>query len=92
MSQLKSTDLINDISLLIEQSQQYLATQANSTLTLLFWKIGRRINDDILQNKRAEYGKQIVATVATQLEKIMAEAFRKETCEEWCSFRNYFRI
>ena len=67
MSQLKSTNLINDISLLIEQSKRNLAIQANSTLTLLFWKIGRRINDDILQNKRAEYGKQIVATVATQL-------------------------
>lgn len=48
MSKLKPSDLINDISLLIEQSQRNMAIQANSTLTLLFWKIGKRINDDIL--------------------------------------------
>jgi hypothetical protein len=33
MSQLKSTDLFNDISLLIEQCQRNLAIHANSTLT-----------------------------------------------------------
>jgi len=30
---------------------------ANSALTHLFWQIGKRINDEILQNKRADYGK-----------------------------------
>ena len=32
--------LFNEISQLIEQSQQQLNTQANSTLTMLFWHIG----------------------------------------------------
>lgn len=41
--------------------------QANSTLTLLFWHIGSRINKEILQNKRADYGKQIVLILSTQL-------------------------
>ena len=55
------TDLISDISLLIEQSQRHIAAQANSALTQLFWQIGKRINDEILLNTRADYGKQIVA-------------------------------
>ena len=59
--------LFNELSQLIEQSQQQVVTHANSTLTMLFWHIGRRINVEVLQNKRAEYSKQIVSTLSTQL-------------------------
>ncbi|KAA6302375.1 MAG: hypothetical protein EZS26_001488 [Candidatus Ordinivivax streblomastigis] len=59
--------LFNELSQLIERSKAFVATQANSTLTLLFWKIGKRINETILQNRRAEYGKQIVVTLSRQL-------------------------
>ena len=48
---------------LIEQSKQQVAVQANSAVTILFWQVGNRINQEILQNKRAEYGKQIVPTL-----------------------------
>jgi len=34
---------------------------------LMYWNIGKTINDDILQNQRAEYGKEIVATLSQQL-------------------------
>ena len=60
-------DLLNELSELIEQSQQQLVTQVNSTLTMLFWHIGTRINTSILNNKRAEYGNQIVVTLSRQL-------------------------
>ena len=42
--------LFTDLSKLIEQSRHQVAMQANSTLTILFWQVGKRINDDILQN------------------------------------------
>lgn len=60
-------DLFNELSQLIEQSKQQVAVQTNSAVTILFWQVGNRINQEILQNKRAEYGKQIVPTL--QLEK-----------------------
>ncbi|NSL86910.1 DUF1016 family protein [Chitinophaga sp. Mgbs1] len=44
-------------------------SHANSTLTVLFWKIGHRINDEVLKNKRAEYAKQIVSILSTQLKR-----------------------
>ena len=43
--------LFNEISQLIEQSKLQLVAQANSTITMLFWYIGNRINQSILQNK-----------------------------------------
>ena len=60
--------LVQELSLLIEQSKQQVQRAANSTLTLLFWHVGKRINDEILNNERAQYGKQIVASVSEQLE------------------------
>ena len=59
--------LLNDISQLIEDSRKYVANIVNTTLSLLYWKIGQRINAEVLQNKRAEYGKQIIASLTQQL-------------------------
>ena len=60
-------NLFGELSQLIEQSKQQVVVQANSAVTILFWQVGNRINQDILQNKRAEYSKQIVSTLSTQL-------------------------
>ena len=70
---ISETDLFIELSQLIEQTKQQVAVQANSALTLLFWQVGNRINQDILQNKRAEYGKQIVSTLSAKLQ----ERYRK---------------
>ena len=65
---ISGNDLFSELSLLIEQSKQQVAAQVNSALSILFWQVGNRINKEVLQNKRAEYGKQIVATLAAQIE------------------------
>jgi hypothetical protein len=65
---LTGDSLFNELAQLIEESQRQLVSAANSTLTMLFWQIGHRINENILQNKRADYGKQIVVTLSRQLE------------------------
>ena len=59
--------LFNDIKNLIEENRRFVATTVNASMTMLFWKIGERINGDILENKRAGYGKQIVVTLSRQL-------------------------
>lgn len=59
--------LLADVAGLIEESKQYVAQTVNSTLSLLYWKIGKRININLLQNKRAEYGKQIIVSLSRQL-------------------------
>lgn len=59
--------LVDDIVALIEESRSFVANTVNTTLVLLYWKIGQRINSDILKNKRAEYGKQVIAKLSEQL-------------------------
>jgi hypothetical protein len=60
--------LYDDIIRLIEEARNFVANTSNATITLLYWKIGNCINSDLLDNQRAEYGKQIVSLLATQLQ------------------------
>lgn len=64
---LKEHSLLIDIKKLIDESRQNVAVYINAELTLLYWKIGTSINEHILKNNRAEYGKQIIISLARQL-------------------------
>ena len=63
----KVDQLLDDLRQMIETARRRVATTANSEMTLLYWRIGRRIQSDILSGERAAYGKAIVATVSQQL-------------------------
>ncbi len=59
--------LLADIREMIEAARQQVALTVNSTLVMLYWQIGRRIREDILNEQRAEYGERIVSTLSRQL-------------------------
>jgi predicted nuclease of restriction endonuclease-like (RecB) superfamily len=61
------TPLYLDIRQLIVNARSRVAVTVNAELIMLYWQIGKRINAEVLQGQRAEYGKQIVATLAKQL-------------------------
>jgi predicted nuclease of restriction endonuclease-like (RecB) superfamily len=69
LANLKSADgdLVADIRSLIDSARQRVAVTVNAELTLLHWEIGSRINRDVLAGERAEYGKQVLANLATTL-------------------------
>ncbi len=87
---ISESDLFIELSQLIEQSKQKVAVQANSAVTILFWQVGNRINQDILQNKRAEYGKQIVPTLSTQLENKYGRNFEVKNLRRMMQFAEQF--
>ena len=59
--------LLADIRQLIEGARQRAAAAVNAELTMLYWHVGQRIRTELLQGQRAEYGKQIVATLSAHL-------------------------
>ncbi len=59
--------LIEKVRTLIETAKYEVAVTVNSSMTLLYWEIGAYVNSFILDNKRAEYGKQIVVSQSRQL-------------------------
>lgn len=82
--------LFHELSKIIEQSQQQIAYQANSTLTMLFWEISRRINNDILRNRRAGYGKQILASISVRLEANFGKNFNEKNVRRMLQFAEQY--
>ena len=62
-----SLPLLADVRLLINAARQRVASTVNAELTQLYWQIGKRVNSELLQGQRAEYGKQVIAELAKQL-------------------------
>ena len=79
-------DLVQEISLLIEESKQQVVRTANSALTTLFWQVGKRVNDEVLKNDRAQYGKQIIANVSAQLELRYGRNFTEKNLRRMMQF------
>ncbi len=84
------SNLMSEISVLIEQSRQYINIQANSTLTQLFWNIGRLINAEILKKKQADYGKQILSTLSTKLKIQYGRNFEERNLRRMIQFSEKF--
>ena len=78
-----SDTLFQDLRSLIVETRQDVARQVNSALVLLYWRVGQRIHQEILKEKRAEYGEEIVPTLSAQLVAEFGEGFSK---------RNLFRM
>ena len=62
-----SGDLIGDIRRLIETAMHNVTVTVNAILTILYWQIGNRIRQDILKEKPARYGEEILPTLSRQL-------------------------
>lgn len=75
--------LLADVRELILQARAGVARAVDSGLTTLYWHVGQRIRQDILKEKRAEYGEKIVHALSAQL---IAEFGRGFT------MRNLFRM
>lgn len=59
--------LLDDLRGLIRQAREGVAQAVNSALVLLYWQVGHRIRTDILNEKRAGYGEEILSTLSKEL-------------------------
>ena len=82
--------LFNEISEMIEQGRRAVAAQVNNSAILTFWRVGKRVNEVVLQNKRAEYGKQIVSTLSTQLKEKYGRSFELRNLRRMMQFSDEF--
>jgi len=87
---LENNRIINDIVSIIERTKHQIVVQANSSLTLMFWQIGERIRKEILQNKRALYGKKIVVTLSRELVSRFGKNFEEKNLRRMIQFAERF--
>ena len=83
-------NLFEEISAIIEQGRREISLQANRETILIFWQVGKRINDEILNNKRADYGKQIVSRLAAQLTEKYGRSFELRNLRRMMQFAEQF--
>lgn len=83
-------ELIAEISSLIENSKNEIVNYANSSVTMLFWQIGKVVNQKILENKRAEYGKQIIVTLSRHLVNKYGRNFEEKNLRRMLQFSAQF--
>ncbi|MDR2707719.1 MAG: DUF1016 N-terminal domain-containing protein [Nitrososphaerota archaeon] len=65
--QVDENTLFLRVSEIIEKRKYRAITQVNQETTLMFWEVGQHINSIVLENKRAEYGKNILTTLSAKL-------------------------
>ncbi|WP_141050054.1 PDDEXK nuclease domain-containing protein [Aliarcobacter cryaerophilus] len=91
MSELiENKNLLNELKSLIETTKQNVAISVNSSLTLMYWQIGYKINEDILKNSRAEYGKEILQTVSAKLTEEFGQGYSYSSLTRMMKFAQYF--
>jgi len=83
-------NLLGDIRQVIEAAREQTAQAVNSTLVMMYWQIGKRIRQDVLGNERAEYGKEIVQTLSTQLTAEYGKGFTEKALWRMMQFAEVF--
>lgn len=82
--------LASEIKQLIEQRREQVAVAVNATMSMLYWNIGYKINEGILDSKRAEYGKQIDSTLSKQLIAEYGDSFSEKNLRRMMQFAEIF--
>lgn len=91
MSELEqNNNLSEELKLLILKTKENVAISVNSSLTLMYWTIGHKINEDILNNTRASYGKEIVATLSQELSKEFGRGYSYSSLTRMMKFAEIF--
>jgi len=71
--------LLSDVARLIDGSRLRVSKVVDTSLVLLYWKIGKRINTEILRNKRAAYGTQIIISLSRKLAMKYGKGWEEKT-------------
>jgi len=91
MKDLQTTSLLlEDLTQLIEQAQKHIQSQVNSAMIALYWHIGKSIQNDILKNGRAEYGKSIIKSISNDLTLKFGRGYSRSNVNRMVDFYTKF--
>lgn len=83
--------LLDSIVGIIDNSRQNVAKIVNQELTLLYWNIGKSINEDILNNNRADYGKKVIPFLSEELTQRYGAGFNKRNLQSFIKLNVVFQ-
>ena len=88
--QVITTPLFQDIRGLIEGARSHVAREYNAVQALLCWTIGKKIDEVILREERAEYGEAIVTSLAQALSMTYGKGYSRSNLFRMIRFAKMF--
>ena len=89
-NQIDEKVLFERVTAIIENRKYRAQAQANQEGVLMFWEIGKYIGSVLLGGERAGYGKQIVVTLAQQLQVKYGSSFEYSNVTRMIKFATRF--
>lgn len=83
-------DLVERVSALINEARESIASYANATLTMTYWQVGAVIDAEVLGNERADYGAQILVSLAHELTERFGRGFDRPNLSRMIKFAKQF--
>lgn len=85
-----SMSLLSDLRRMIADAREQAARSVNAALVMLYWQVGKRIREDVLREKRAEYGEEILRSVSVQLVSEFGRGFGEKNLRRMVQFAEVF--
>ena len=83
--------LYAEVRELIELSKQQIASNVNSSMTLLYWEVGRRVLTELARfQQESIYGKQVVANLSEALVHDYGSSFAEKNLRRMIQFAKVF--
>ncbi|GHT47656.1 DUF1016 domain-containing protein [Bacteroidia bacterium] len=81
-----TTPLLETIVSLIDNVRRKVAVTVNSELSVLYWHIGKQINESVLKHEKGEYGKTVIKELSDELTKLYGQGFSKRNLHNFVRF------
>lgn len=75
----ESKHLYEDVCRIIDDTRNRVAVYVNAEVCHTNWSIGKRVKEDVLYNKRAEYGKQVIKNLSQRLTEHYGKGWSEKT-------------
>ena len=85
-----NSGFITDIRKIIDETRSAVAVTVNAGMTIAYWRIGKRIKDEILKGQRAGYGEKIVVSLSRQLMSEYGNSFSEKNLRRMIQFYDVF--
>jgi predicted nuclease of restriction endonuclease-like (RecB) superfamily len=83
-------EILRDVRQLITDARRQTAVAVNMGLTVLYWRIGKRLSVEVLRSERAAYGEQIVATLSRELMAEFGRGYTEKSLRRMIQFAESF--
>ena len=82
--------VFSDISTMIYTAKNEVMMRVNTSVISLYWNIGKKLSDEVLQGKKAEYGKNIIGDLSERLTAEYGKCFEKSSVFKMVKFYQEF--